>query len=349
MSLYEAVADREFVVESASLSRRERATSSGFDRVTTTIELAGPDHVGRGEDVTYDAVDHDRLLDAGAPDLAGKYTVDEFAEALDDVALFPEPPEREVSRPYRRWAFESAALDLALERAGESFHDALDRTADPVRFVASTRLGDPPTADRVRALVDRVPDVELKLDPTADWTPELARDVADLAAVRILDLKGHYEGTDVDAEPDPELYALVAETFPDAILEDPALTPETRPIIDDHADRVSWDAPIHALADVDALERDPNYLNVKPSRFGSIESLLETIEWALENDVTLYCGGQFELGVGRSHLHELAATFNATAPNDVAPADYNDPNPPKTLPASPLHPPDDATGLGWTD
>ena len=38
----------------------------------------------------------------------------------DGLELFPAPPVREPSRNYRRWAFESAALDLALRQAGKA-------------------------------------------------------------------------------------------------------------------------------------------------------------------------------------------------------------------------------------
>ena len=54
----------------------------------------------------------------------------------------PAPPVRgEVSELYRRWAFESAALDLALAQAGRSLADVLEREPRPVNFVVSMRLG----------------------------------------------------------------------------------------------------------------------------------------------------------------------------------------------------------------
>ena len=43
-----------------------------------------------------------------------------FSERLGELDLFPEAPRAEVYRNYRRWAFESAALDLALRQAGRS-------------------------------------------------------------------------------------------------------------------------------------------------------------------------------------------------------------------------------------
>ncbi|MFB6281618.1 MAG: hypothetical protein ABEH40_06335, partial [Haloferacaceae archaeon] len=135
MALYDRLADLPLVVEGESRARRERDTSSGFTRVTTVVSLAGDGAVGRGEDVSYDAPDHDRLAAAPPFDLAGEYTFDEFSARLDGIDLFPEPPERAASRHYRRWAYESAALDLALRQADTDLAAALGRQRDPVRFV----------------------------------------------------------------------------------------------------------------------------------------------------------------------------------------------------------------------
>jgi hypothetical protein len=110
---------------------------------------------------------------------------------------------------------------------------------------------------------------------------------------------------------------------------------------------VSWDYPIQGVDSVRALPWEPDWLNIKPSRFGSVESLLDTVEYAREHDIRLYGGGQFELGVGRSHLHALASLFYPDGPNDIAPRGYNVPDPPAELPGSPLDPPVDPVGLEW--
>ncbi len=347
MDLYDPLGDLPITIEDCALQRRERETSSEFTRVSTTVELRGDGVQGRGEDVTYDTPDHDALLDAGPPDLAGEYTHAEFSALLGERELFPAPPEREASHHYRRWAYESAALDLALKQRGESLGRVLGRSYDPVRFVVSTRLDDPPSLDRVARWLELYPDIQFKLDPTSDWTPELVDALAERDVVRILDLKGQYEGTQVDQPADPELYELVTRTFSDAVIEDPALTDETRPLLSDAWDRVSWDYPITGVESIRALEREPKWLNIKPSRFGTVESLLSSIEYCLDREITLYGGGQFELGVGRQHLHALASLFYPDAPNDVAPRAYNDPKPSAGHPESPLLPPTDPDGIEW--
>ncbi|WP_276259675.1 hypothetical protein [Haloglomus litoreum] len=340
MSLYDAVSDLPLTVEGHERTRRERDTSSDFTRVSTTFELSGAGETGRGEDVTYDTPDHDALAEADPAFAAfeGEWTFEEFSAALDDVDLFPEPPERETAHHYRRWAVESAALDLACKQAGRTLGEVLDREYDSLRFIISTRLGDA-GFDRIEQLLDVNPEAEFKLDPTDDWDADLVERLADTGRVRVLDLKGLYEGTQVDMTPDPDLYRLVVEGLPDAVVEDPRLTDDTRPVFDGHEDRVSWDYPITGVESVEDLPFEPDWLNIKPSRFGTVESLFDTLEYAAERDIALYGGGQFELGVGRDQIQALAALFYPDGPNDVAPGGYNDPEPSPDLPTSPLDPP----------
>ena len=348
MSLYEQVADLPLTIDAETRERRERDTSSGFTRVTTTFVLDGEDETGRGEDVAYDTEDHDALAEVGDLGLTGEYTFAEFSEMLDDVDRFPtREPERESARHYRRWGVESAGLDLALRQTGERLGDVLDRTYDPVRFVVSTRLGDPPTTDRLSDVLDRHPDAEFKLDPVSEWDEELIEAVAATDAVRLLDLKGQYHGTVVDQEPDPDLYERVFEGFPDAVIEDPALTDGTEGLVAANEARISWDATITGVESVEALPFAPEWLNIKPSRFSTVASLFETIEYCIEHGISMYGGGQFELGVGRAHIQAIASLFYPDNPNDVAPGGYNDADLPEGLPDSPLSPPGDPVGLDW--
>lgn len=338
---YRHVADLPLTVEGLASEQFEQETSSEFTRLTTVLALSGEGETGRGEDVTYDTADHHRLENAisdGRFSLpTGSFTFGEFSAALDDLDLFPgEGPERADSHDYRRWAVESAALDIALRQNDTTLPALLDRELDPVRFVASTRLGTPPSADRVDDIRARSPGIGFKLDPTEEWTDDLVRDLRARDAVRIVDLKGHYEGTDVDTEADPDFYRRIVEGFPDAVVEDPLLTQEMRPIFAGEEERVSWDSPIHGLDDVRSRPWVPSWLNVKPSRFGTVESLFRTVYWALAKGVTLYGGGQFELSVGRGQAQELAALFYPDGPNDLAPSVYNESSLPPELPRSPI-------------
>jgi L-alanine-DL-glutamate epimerase-like enolase superfamily enzyme len=347
--LFDRLGGLDLEIDGYGIELRERDTTSGFTRTTTVVSLHGDGHTGRGEDVTYDSEPHHALTERGSElPLSWGDTFAAFSDHLDGVDLFPGgAPERSVFRNYRRWAVESAALDLALCQAGTDLASRLGREYDPVRFIVSTRLGDPPTGDRVFDLLDREPDLEFKLDPTSAWTPALVERLADTGAVRILDLKGLYDGTEVDVAATPELYELVLDGFPGAIVEDPDLTNGTRSLFEGHEGRVSWDHPIEGVDSVRALPREPDWLNVKPSRFGSVESLLDTVEYAHEHDIRLYGGGQFELGAGRAHLHALASLFYPDGPNDIAPRGYNVPDRPAELPGSPLDPPADPVGLEW--
>jgi hypothetical protein len=349
MSTWDLISHLQLDVESYGLQRLDSPSSSGFLRSTTMIVLRGLAHQGLGEDVTYANEDHDALNAAGATlPLAGSWTLASFSDHLATLDLFPAPPGSEVYRKYRSWGFESAALDLALRQAGRSLHEALGRQPRPVSFVASVRLPEPPTLDPVDARLAKHPDLRFKLDPTASWGAALIGDLAARGIVATADLKGFYVGTSVDNAPDPLLYRRIAEGLPEAWIEDPGLTAETEPVLAAHHDRITWDAPIHSVADVLALPFAPKMLNVKPSRFGTLRALLDFYDHCAAHGIRTYGGGQTELGVGRGQIQYLASLFHPDTPNDVAPAAYNVEPLPADLPGSPLPPAPAAIGFRWT-
>jgi L-alanine-DL-glutamate epimerase-like enolase superfamily enzyme len=322
--------------------------SSGFTRRTTVIRLQGGGEEGIGEDVTYTEADQLAQQEAGPVlPLAGTHTLRSFSEMLTGLELFPIPPEMDVAPLYRRWGFESAALDLALRQAGVSLAEAVGHEPRPVTFVVSLRLGEPPAIDRVLRRLELYPNLRFKLDPTSSWDEALIRRLAETGAVDSVDFKGAYKGTIVDQPPDPQLYARVAEGLPNAWIEDPALTPETDPVLRPHRDRITWDAPIHSVDDIEALPFPPRTINIKPSRFGSVEALLAGYDYCESRGIQAYGGGQFELGPGRGQIQYLASLFHPDGPNDVAPSAYNETEPRAGLPTSPLDPAVAPTGFRW--
>jgi L-alanine-DL-glutamate epimerase-like enolase superfamily enzyme len=347
---YDTIAGLPLEVDSYALDRLERAVSSEFTRVTTVIRLRGGGLEGIGEDVVYDAEAHDLQQDKGPVlPLAGDHTFDEFSRLLGELDLFPAPPRWDVFRLYRRWGFESAALDLALRQAGRSLAEALGRRPRPVTYVVSLRLGEPPSIDPVRRRLERYPTMRFKLDPTSSWTDELVAELVETGAVDSVDFKGRYTGTVVDQPADPEMYERVVRAFPNAWYEDPALTEETERVLAQHRDQITWDEPIHSVADIEALPFPPRMVNVKPSRFGSLQALFEAYAYCAERGIAIYGGGQFELGPGRGQIQYLASLFHPDTPNDVAPAGFHDPDPAPGLAASPLEPRLEPTGFRWVD
>jgi L-alanine-DL-glutamate epimerase-like enolase superfamily enzyme len=349
VSTYDLVAGLPLEVDGYELEALERDVSSQFTRLSTVVHLRGGGEEGVGEDVTYDGLDHVAFQDAGpSMPLAGTWTLRSFGEHLEALDLFPAPPVRDVSRAYRRWAFESAALDLALRQAGQSLHAVLDREPRPVTFVVSLRLGEPGSIAPITRWLELYPLLRFKLDPTPSWTPELMADLAATRAVDVLDLKGAYRGTVVDNPADPELYRRVAEAFPDAWIEDPDLhDPAAMEALMNARDRITWDAIIHSIVDVERLPFRPGMVNVKPSRLGSLRELFGAYDHLAEHDIRAYGGGQFELGPGRGHIQYLASLFHPDTPNDVAPGGYNAPEPMPGLAVSPLQPTPSETGFRW--
>lgn len=262
-------------------------------RTTAIVELEADGEHGYGEEVTFQAHDLLRASARGRWTFSGSFS--EFSIWLASQEMFDRAPEHEVVRNYRRWAFEAAALDLALRQAGLRFDELVGRAPEPVHFVVSHGF---PAGAR------------LKIDAT-DLRPGLPVDV--------IDFKGRGDRAAVES-------ALAI--YPDALLEDP-------PVLVPGA-RVSWDIPITSVDTVRRLEDRPSAINVKPARLGSVAALLELYALCESEGIAVYGGGQDELDPGRPQIQLLASLFHPQAPNDVAPAGYNEPSPAADLPSSPL-------------
>ncbi len=302
---YARLAGLPLAVDGYSTERAELDVSSGFRRVTTTVVLRG---AGRGPRRRRHLRRRGpRALSARAA-AGGHEDPGRVLGACGGFDLFPaRPPQQDSFRLYRRWAFESAALDLALRQRGKTLGAALDHEYLPLRFAVSTRLD-------ITPWLAVEPTLEFKLDPTPEWDAGTVARIAATGRVRVIDFKAFYEGSPVDNPPDPAQYRIVAAAFPDAVLEDPALSGPARDGLDGEEARFSFDAPIHSWADVEALPKLPRFLNIKPSRFGSLGALLDCVDRALAEGVVLYGGGQFELGVGREQIEALASLLYPMGP-----------------------------------
>jgi hypothetical protein len=348
MRTYDLIADLPVRIDDYALEGLEQDISSDFIRRTTVVHLHGNGEAGHGEDVTWDSIDQRRALQAGPSlPLAGDWTLRSFSAHLAELELFAHKPREEVARRYRHWAYESAALDLALRQEGVALHTMLQREPRPLTFVASVRLGEPPLIEPIECRLQRYPELRFKLDPTSDWDDELIGHIAQTGAVELIDFKGHYEGSMVEQPPDPELYRRVVGAFNGVWYEDPKLTPEIEALLAPHRERITWDADFHCVADLEALPFPPRMVNFKPSRIGSLERLLDAYDYVEAHGIGGYGGGMFELGPGRGQIQYLAALFHPDAPNDTSPAGFHESDPPAGLPASPLDPAPPQSGFRW--
>jgi hypothetical protein len=318
MSFYDTVRHLPLHVDGYYLEPLEQEVARDFTLRRTTVVLHGRGEEGRGEEVDYDPAAQQRFqAEGGKLPLAGEHSLESFSLLHSGQTA------------YRRWAFESAALDLALRQAGMSLGQALERTPQPLRFVVSTRVAN------VLPWLELYPELRFKLDPGTEWTDEVIASLAATGRVDTVDFKGIYR-EEFGAPPDADLYARVVAAFPDAWIEDPFLVPATSKVLEPHRARITWDAGIHDWGDVEALPFAPKRLNSKPSRFGSLRRLFDFYDACEQHGIELYGGGQFELGPGRAQIQQLASLFHADAPNDVAPGGYNAPAPVSGLPVSPL-------------
>jgi L-alanine-DL-glutamate epimerase-like enolase superfamily enzyme len=259
---YARVAELALRIERCELLPLVRDVSGGFTKVSTVVRLSGDGHEGLGEDITWDQIDQlEQLRHAGDLSwLRGTRSFDEFSTLVGLADLFPVEPIRDNARYYRRWAFESAALDLALRQSGLSLAHAVGRSAAPVSFVVSTGLGEPASLEPLHELRRRNPSLRFKLDPTPSWGPALLAELAALDCVDVIDMKGRYDNVSVAMAADAELYRRVFQALPSAWIEDPAVAEETAELLESQRDRISWDEPIHTP---DAARAEPQALAVR--------------------------------------------------------------------------------------
>src|SRR6266545_7791593 len=134
MATYDLVRDLPLTVESAELRQLALQPRPEFRRVTTVITVRGGGHEGVGEDVTYQPEEHES---PPVPEVTGTWTLDSLSHHLEGARLFTHGTLDSATRGYRRWGWESAALDLALRQAGRSLAEVLGREALPARYVVS--------------------------------------------------------------------------------------------------------------------------------------------------------------------------------------------------------------------
>ena len=340
MSLWLRLADLPLVVDGCTDARLEPGPGFGEAHHTRLLRLSGAGEEGLGEDIT--------LFIGEGPDLplAGEWTLAGFCDHLAALDQWPDgAPEWEMARRWRNWGYEAAALDLALRQNALPLHEAIGRRPGPVTFVNSLGLGDPPAVDTIVRRLERYPGLRFKLDAAPSWTPEIAEALVGTGAVHTIDFKGQYGLEVEDTAALAVLYELLIETFPGALLEDPHDLPAITPLVAPQAARVSYDAPIHTVADLEATPLPARTFNIKPTRIGSLRDLFAVYAACEERGLAMYGGGMGELGVARGQIQLLATLFHPDAPNDIAPPGFNALDPVAGLPVSPLPPAPAATGF----
>ncbi len=338
IDLWSAVKDLPIAIESSSFEALLPSDPTGLeDHSTTQLRLQGRGEEGIGEQVGM--ADAQESLRTSDFPLTGEWaTLAGFLAHVDAIDVWPEPPEHELQRNWRRWTFESAALDLALRQAATSLPEVLGRTPQPVTFVTSFGLGDPPDIDKVANRRAMHPTVGFKLDVAPSWTQEIMDRVAAVEGIATIDFKGQY-GLEVEDEAALlAMYERTLATFTEVVFEDPHDHPAVLELLTPIADRVSYDAPITSVASIAATPIEVRIVNVKPCRVGRLRELGRLYAHCGSAGIQMYNGGMGELGVGRGQAQLLASLFHPGAPNDIAPSGYNLEDPLPGLPPSPLDP-----------
>ena len=230
MSLFEErLADLPLNIEGYALDGLTRDVSSaGFTRASTVIRMHGAGEEGAGEDVTYDAPDHEVLQAAGPVlPLAGEWTLGLVLRPRRRCwTCGPRAPQREASRALSACGPTSRRRSTSrCARRARRCTPRLGRESRPValrRLAAPRRAADPrPRGQAPGAL----PVAAAQARPDHRVDPRDHRRAGGHRRGRLGRLQGPIRGTIVDQAADPVLYRRVVEAFPDAWIEDPKLTP----------------------------------------------------------------------------------------------------------------------------
>jgi hypothetical protein len=276
---------------------------------------------GEGEDVTYQAEMHDGV--PGDLMLAGTWTLDDLSRRLDEA----EP----LAEGYRRWAFESAALDLALRQNELGLGEALGREERPVRFVVSTRAAP-------ERWLEFAPGLEFKLDAETDWDRRLLRRLRELGRVRVVDLKGLLPRYERRPCARPRAVPRHRRGAPRRSHRGRLAGGRPARALAGAEDRLSFDAPIHSLADLDDLAARAALAQHQAValRHGARAARDDRgVRGARDPDVRRR---PVRARPGPLQIQRLASVFYPDGPNDVAPSAYNEGEPREGLPQSPLPP-----------
>ena len=341
-SLWLRVADLPLVVEGCATETLAPGPEFAEEMHSTRlVRLSGAGEEGRSEDIT--------LFFGAAPELAltGEWT----------LGASPSTSRGWSSGSSRRSGSRRGAGATGATRRPRSISRSRRRASRCTRRSASSRgrsrsstrwaWATRRASTRSCAGSSAVPDLRFKLDAARDWTPEIAGGAGGHRAPSTRSTSraamAWRSRTPTRSRP---MYELVLAAFPDALLEDPHDLPEITPLVAPHAARVSYDAPIHTVADLDALSLPARTINVKPCRVGTLRDLFALYAACEERGLALYGGGMGELGVGRGQVQLLASLFHPDGPNDIAPPGYNALDPAPGLPRSPLAPQPVPAGFG---
>lgn len=218
-------------------------------------------------------------------------------------------------------AIEGALVDLELRRRGVSLADAIGATENHVDVCAV--VGVAPIESllaQVGACLDAgYRSVKLKIRPGHDVEP--------LSAVR-----DRWPGLDLSADANGSYEAAKHATLAqlDAVgltyLEQP-LAPDdlvgsarlaevmhTPIALDESATSLGALAAALAIGPVGAV-------SIKPARLGGLVASIDAHALLAEHGVPMWCGGMFELGIGRAAALAVAALPGCVLPSDIGPTD----------------------------
>ena len=340
-------------IESYELTGHDREFGD-FTRPSTVVHLRGDGQEGIGEDVVYTcSTTSPTATPARCSTSPAPTTLGEACELLGELDLFP-ARRRSTRRRATTAAGPTSRRRSTSPCARTGSPSGRSSSATPSRFASSARPGSAASAthahksstEAIRKRLDAYPDLEFKLDPENDWDAELIDEIAGLAPVRVLDLKGMYRGTPGRRRHRPRALPRGRRDVSRRLPRGPRHQRRDRARC---SSRTPTGSPGTRRCTRSPTSRRWRARRSTRSPRGSARcgSCWRSTSTASANGIAIYGGGQGELECGRGQIQYLASLFHADTPNDVAPSGYNDPAVPAGMPTSPMDPAQSETGFRW--
>ena len=164
-------------------------------------------------------------------------------------------------------------------RPGRSLAEALGREPRPVTFVVvAAARASPPRSSPCAARLEPLPDAALQARPDQRLDRRADRRAGGDRRGRLASTsRASTRARSSTQAPTPSSTAAWSRRSPTPGSRTPTLNAETEPVLEPHRDRITWDAPIHSIADIEALPFPPKMVNIKPSRLGGLQELLRRL------------------------------------------------------------------------
>ncbi len=237
-------------------------------------------------------------------------------------AIYPMLQTRIRGNEMARASIEMAAWDVEAHRQNISLSQLLGGTRDKVATGISIGIQDSPEilVEKVgRYIEEGYKKIKVKIKPGYDLQYVAAvYEAYGARASMMVDANNAYTLDDMDTLKQLDAFDLLMIEQPlawDDVVQHAAVQRELKtPVcLDESITKVER---AHDMVQLGS----GRIINIKPGRVGGLASAVAIHDYAMANDIPVWCGGMLESGIGRAHNVALASLPNFTLPGDISPS-----------------------------